>query len=648
MTTRKALIADSSDSDSDSDQFRVNEQYAERYNNWRNKEEYQRLKDKYGESVLSEASGVSATDSDSEQDSDPGEQAALLSGEIFDDEFLRVYKALKQNDPIIYDTSVKFMSSDQPVASSSRNKKEDATPQMNLMDYHVKLMEERQGVTEEDGPTSGTENGGYFEELSTIKNELKAALSDDEEDEQLFRPIIKKKPDKGVDAHERKRLDLWNTENEADTFLQQFILNKPFMQDLPHGRPKFPADVTHPSFVNESETEEAQILPVATDAKHRFEEAGGSGIRRYPRTLTSARDLVVREEKAVKRKETRERKKADRSEDLKRFTELRRQEMAAKLSKLRETSGNKRFLDAAADRFAFQSLVDDDQFNPEKHDKDMSKLFDNDYYELNADSEKPEFDFIEGIDDDFEPNDGPGDEEEGSAEDCEQNEVEVADDGDGTGAGKLSRKKKKQRKRRNKKVDLDRMPDYDDVVGGLPVRFKYCRVIPNDFGLTAEEILLSDEKELNAWASLKKAVSFRDEQEEQGDILRYNAKRSDDRHKKKVLKSLFKEALDEPVEKKTKKRKRRGKKEAVCESTADGIDVPTEVEVVSPASEACEREADPAHDAVPDNGPVAEESSEKVKRNRKKRKRVPQKGVDEERLRAYGFSKTDMRKKKLL
>lgn len=46
--------------------------------------------------------------------------------------------------------------------------------------------------------------------------------------------------------------------------------------------------------------------------------------------------------------------------------------------------------------------------------------------------------------------------------------------------------------------------DYEDTIGDLPTRFRYASVDPLTYGLTPEEILLSEDKELNQHVSIKK------------------------------------------------------------------------------------------------------------------------------------------------
>lgn len=126
--------------------------------------------------------------------------------------------------------------------------------------------------------------------------------------------------------------------------------------------------------------------------------------------------------------------------------------------------------------------------------------------------------------------------------------------------------------------------DYEDIIGDTPTRFKYRDVESNDFGLSTDEILEADERQLNAWASLKKVTAYRTSQEEFFDRKAYQRKAEDVNKKKRILsidfggkKSLKRKMEDEQMEKemaemndqndnteedaeKKKKKKKRGKK----------------------------------------------------------------------------------------
>ena len=105
--------------------------------------------------------------------------------------------------------------------------------------------------------------------------------------------------------------------------------------------------------------------------------------------------------------------------------------------------------------------------------------------------------------------------------------------------------------------------DYEDIIGDLPVRFKYRQVMANDFGLDTEEvsvsfskresrvenvlsmcclfaqILAARDKDLNRWCSVKKTSQYRAENEELQDLHTFKTKRRNLELKKKLMPSLF-------------------------------------------------------------------------------------------------------------
>jgi hypothetical protein len=91
----------------------------------------------------------------------------------------------------------------------------------------------------------------------------------------------------------------------------------------------------------------------------------------------------------------------------------------------------------------------------------------------------------------------------------ENNEEEYDDyeDGEtGVSEGKLKRKAKKHGV--SEMLDELYQLDYEDIVSGIPCRFKYRKVEPEDYGLNIDDILNAEDNELNQYLSLKKLAPY--------------------------------------------------------------------------------------------------------------------------------------------
>ncbi|XP_076853337.1 protein KRI1 homolog [Brachyhypopomus gauderio] len=616
-------------------ELKINKKFAERYDNYRQKEELQKLKARYGD----QDQEVSTSSSDSESDDD----SEVELNPTLERDFYRTLSLLKKKDPKIYQKDVNFYTEQASTSSSdekpSTSKKSEKP--MYLKDYERKVILERGGKYDDDEDSSDDEGARQMHERAASpsyiqeQNELKASFrrfvrdSDTEgsdEEEQLLRRRTKTQEEKDreeadylewlkgqAEVEEKDELrdmkylkDYWNDPqlDEKESFLRDYILNKGYLEQDEEGRNPTYDDLVQED-VEDSEEEGESFLQKQEDFERiynfRFEEPGANKVQTYPRNIaTSVRSKDDRRKR--KREEVKERKKKEKDQkrqQLKELKNLKRAEILDKLKKLRELSGN--------EKLAFDEGDLQGDFNPQQHDQLMQKMFGDEYYGENEE-EKPQF-----HDDDDEDLDGhwnwdawTGEEEEYVEEEtrdggregyqphCEDPDFIMDADYDPSLQTLSKKKKKKKEKDLRKKTKDDsslvgkkrkshfaeiiakNKPvfnpeentfdqyldeyyklDYEDIVDDLPCRFRYRQVVANDFGLSTEEILGADEKELNRWCSLRKTCMYRTETEELCDVKNYEIKAQNVKKKKQVLNSLYAENEEERSDAKMKVGKKR-------------------------------------------------------------------------------------------
>ncbi|XP_063225182.1 protein KRI1 homolog [Bacillus rossius redtenbacheri] len=604
-----ALLASDSESDADDKpNITINKDYANKYDTWRRKELLQKLTDKYGEDAATWLDDGGDASSDEEEED---EDAAQWTEETDKDFLKTLACLKKKDPAIYDNNVRFFKDAEPGSEPRKKEKKKKEEKPLFLRDYKRQLiLGKSSDVTddEDEGGTGGqqrAESPTLVEEEQAIKESLVNTLRDDDDgngdDEwgSLFRKRDKTQQeldkenedylewlngqrehigDKKVESELKPLREYWNDPKleEGEKFLRDYILNKRFLQGDDKDHIPTYDEIVHDSDEDLSADERTVEQQEAFEHKFnfRFEEPDQEFVKRYPRTVESTlrRKDDRRKLKRAEVRERKEREKRRKLEELKQLKALKRKELEARIQRLKEITGN-------AD-LGFKDEDIEGEFDPLEHDRRMKQLFDDEFYAEEQDSQKPVFPDL-----DAELEIENWDQWDGSARDQDGGEAwDNADldpedpnfnmDCDYDPKAQLQRqmvestRRRKGRKRQSKFAEVlaAKKPlfdpkdksfeqyvddyyslDFEDVIGDLPCRFKYRKVVPNSFGLTVEEILKAEDKELNSWCSLRRAVQYRPENQELYDVKAYQARAKQEHLKRKYLKSLYANAQgDQP------------------------------------------------------------------------------------------------------
>lgn len=495
------------------------------------------MEEKYGKKEnLSDESEEDSEDLESEDDD------AELATEALDAEIAATLAAIRNKDPRVYQPDVTFYHS---IAEEGEGNEDGAEKKkekpMTLKDYHTKnLLEGKLDPEDDDTPVKTHQQEMEEAKQEALKAIQAAAGDDDEEDDFL---VAKAKPDKNEKKPKITEEDVENADKDPETFLSNFMASRAWV----------PTGESHWKPLESDDDDELERAEEYENAYNLyFEDPAGQNekIQTYARDAV-ANTTVRREEKSARAKAReaarlkREAERREREADIARLRKLRVEEMEDKVKQIRKLGG------FSGRDFNVEEWADvlEADWSDDKWDEEMRKRFGDAYYEgadeemggeeSGSDSEaegkkkkkrklpkKPTFDDDIDIKDlvpdfeDEEPTPAIALESEEEAE-VDGDAMDVDEDDETSTKPKSSKQRKQERldaksaaKRDRRLIEklVDSNLEYDAKLAASSkgMGFRYRETSPTTFGLTARDILLASDAQLNEFAGLKKLASFRD------------------------------------------------------------------------------------------------------------------------------------------
>ncbi|KAM5345440.1 hypothetical protein ACJ41O_011302 [Fusarium nematophilum] len=551
--------------------FKVNEEFARRFEHNKKREERQRLEEKF-KKTGKKPSGDNDDDGDSSSSDEEEDEDGFLATEDLDAQISATLQAIRNKDPKVYDKDVTFYKPDESIDTADQEKKDKP---VYLRDYHrEKLLRGDTGADEEDEDVPMTYNQEQDALRKSIVAEMHGAANDeDSDDENGF--LKRKEPAKAASdgLHPSRKAamtitetDVVNADKDPENFLSNFMSARAWVPPDGSNWKAFESDE------GEDDDDQADQFEQAYNLRFEDPEKSNEFLRSYARDVAAAKS-VRREEKTSRKRQReleRERKEAEkreRREEKARLRKLKLEEAQEKLRKIKHAAGNagKELTDEDWIRFL------DDAWENDKWEEEMAKRFGDEYYaeedetpvsdEEKGDGEdgekkkkkktkhpkKPKWDDDIDIKDlvpDFEDNEEKpkislSDIDEDAAAEGEGDENEDDEDQDGppskkrkTAVDHKKARKESQKQARQERVKLEALVDsklelsnHDLLKEPSHAPFRYRETSPQAFGMTARDILLApSDSALNEFAGLKKLATFRDAEKKRKDRKRFGKK----------------------------------------------------------------------------------------------------------------------------
>ena len=509
---------------------------------------------------------------DSNSESEDEDDDGVLASEALDAQIDATLRAIRSKDPRVYDESATFYTDmgDEALGATATKRSKDKP--MYLSDYHREHLLAGSNEADGDNEQPATYTQLQDDLRTTIVQEMHAAAggslgqepgvtgdvgSDSGDDFLVRKPrTVEHVPYRAPPKH--VELNVEAADQDPDTYLSNFMAARAW---LPSAGPQFKP------FESDDDEEDQRAEAFENAYNLRFENPANANEKLMSHARDAAAKYSVRKETTNTRKKARDAERAkkdlekqEREEEKARLRKLQVADMEEKVRKIKEAAG----LRGKAMNERDWSTFLDEGWDDARWEAEMKKRFGDEYY---ADNEsepeicknghgkrkfrKPKWEDDIDIKDlvpDFDAAEELGKrhfslaEEDGSGSpvslgDRDTDEQDVMSNkymkAKQNRKGHMKREKEEERKeaRRERRM-IEKMVEErlnaEDTISGVGVKksgyFRYRETSPSAFGLTANDILMASDSQLNQYAGLKKMAAFRDIEKKRKDKKRLGKK----------------------------------------------------------------------------------------------------------------------------